>query len=92
MAQRPEIGAGITEGNVLELHIIAPVGALLGGEAALIHCVGDIQKYKGLFQIRCVGLQNADHIGECKHIGDHRRGCTDILGAASHIKCAAQRF
>ena len=87
--QRPVLPAGVAEGHVAELHLVLPVGALLRGQAALIHGVGDIQELEGGIQKFRIGFQNAHQPGQLKNASRHGGGRAHILGHAAHVKRAA---
>ena len=86
VAQGPRLRVGIAEGHVPELNLIVAVRALLRGQAALVHGVGDVQKLVGSPQEHRVGAEVPP--------GGHQRayvagkGCdgADILGHAAHGK------
>ena len=45
MPQGPGLRPGVLEGHIPEFHLIIPVRALLRGQAALVHGIGDVQKF-----------------------------------------------
>ena len=72
-----------------ELHLVLPVRALFGGQAALVHGVGQIQELKGLVQISAVGSHLAHAGPDAVDIDGQRGNGAHVLGDGADIKRAA---
>ena len=79
MAQGVLRTAGVAEGDIPELHRILAVAPLFGGQAALIHVVGQVEVIEDVFHIDAVDL----HLGQHLHKGDNALeqvgGRTEVL-------------
>ena len=104
VAQGPLVGVRVAEGHVPELHLVLPVGALLSGQAALVHPVGDVQIFKIDLQEFPVGPdvahglqqhgQAPEQLGDGPHVlGDraHAEGACPGLQAHKDVHQAGER-
>ena len=90
MPQGPGIRAGVLEGHVPELDLVLPVGALLGGEAALVHVVGDVQKVVGELEVFRVGPQVPYDLQQAGEPLGQTRQSAHVLGDGPHPEGPAQ--
>ena len=86
MPQRPGIAARIPEGHIPELHLILPVRPFFGGQAALVHGVGQVQKLEGQPQEYPVGPDVAQRLQRQRNAAEQLGGGPHILGHRPHIE------
>ena len=92
MAQRPDVRAGITEGHIPKLHIILTIRPLFGGEAPLIHGIGNVQKCIDGLEKFSIGLHMTDGAQQQGGVAGKCGHSADILGHAADAEGTAQRL
>ena len=92
MPQRPGVAARIPEGHIPELHLILPVRPFFGGQAALVHGVGQVQKLKGQPQEHPVGPDVAQRLQSQRDAAEQLGGGPHILGHRPHIEGSGPGF
>ena len=86
MAQRPAVGARVAEGNVPEFHLVVAVGPLFGGQAALVHGVGQVEVFVDPFEEDAVGADLPHGLQQLGDTAEELGGGAHILGDGAHIK------
>ena len=86
MAQGILLAAGVPERDIQELHGILAVAPLFGGQAALVHLVGQVKIVIERFQVG--GVESAVAHGGEQPADAHKKvgGCAHILGHSAQTK------
>ena len=90
--QGPGAAAGVSEGDVLKLHLVLPVGALLGGQAALVHLVGDVEELVDVPHEGDVAPKHAQSLDQNAHVFGQGADRAHILGDAADPESPGPRL
>ena len=92
MAQGPAVAAGVAEGDVPEFHLVVAVGPLFGGQAALVHGVGQVEEPEGGIQEVAVDPHLTQRLQQQGDAAEELGGAAHIPGDQAHIKGTAPGF